>query len=164
VEAHAFNAAVLRLAALPFALALMILADVGVAEAQSSSEGQADPAELVLRNGRIVTLDEALPEATALAASAGRIMAVGSDREIEAYVGAETEVIDLDGRLAIPGFIEGHGHFMSLGTSRLILDLMHVAGWDEIVDMVAAAARDAAPGEWIRGRGRPWTRCRFTRS
>ena len=153
VEAHACKAAVLRRAALPFALVLMILTEVGVVKAQSSREGQAEPAELVLRNGRIVTLDEARPEATALAASAGRIMAVGSDEEIDAYIGAGTEVIDLEGRLAIPGFIEGHGHFMGLGTSRLILDLMHVAGWDEIVDMVADAARDAAPGEWIRGRG-----------
>ncbi len=153
MEAHACKAAVLRRAALPFALVLMILTEVGVVKAQSSREGQAEPAELVLRNGRIVTLDEARPEATALAASAGRIMAVGSDEEIEAYVGVGTEVIDLEGRLAIPGFIEGHGHFMGLGTSRLILDLMHVAGWDEIVDMVAVAARDAEPGEWIRGRG-----------
>lgn len=146
-------AAALRRAATPFALVLMLLSGAGVCEAQTAREGQAGQAELVLRNGRIVTLDEALPEATALAASAGRIMAVGSDEEVEAYVGAGTEVIDLRGRLAIPGFIEGHGHFMSLGTSRLILDLTRVAGWDEIVGMVEAAARDATPGEWIRGRG-----------
>ncbi len=117
----------------------------------AASDGGA--AELVLRGGRIVTLEEAQPEASALAAGGGRILAVGGDDEIEAYVGPGTEVIDLEGRLAIPGFIEGHGHFMSLGDSRLILDLMSVRSWDEIVGMVAEVAGTAAPGEWIRGRG-----------
>ncbi len=144
---------VLRRIAAPLVLGLMVLPGPGLAEAQGLRGGRAGPAELVLRNGRIVTLDEGRPEVTSLAAAAGRILAVGGDREIEAFVGRNTEVIDLDGHLAIPGFIEGHGHFMSLGTSRLILDLTRVAGWDEIVGMVESAARDAAPGEWIRGRG-----------
>ena len=110
-------------------------------------------ADLVLLNGRIVTLDDACPEASALAAAAGRILAVGDDEKIRRYTGARTEVVDLQGHLAVPGFIEGHGHFMSLGDSRLILDLTRVRGWSEIVAMVEAAARAAAPGEWIRGRG-----------
>ncbi|MDX1384961.1 MAG: amidohydrolase, partial [Thermoanaerobaculia bacterium] len=64
-------------------------------------------AELVLRGGRIVTLEEAQPKASALAAGGGRILAIGDDDEIDAYLGPDTEVIELDGRLAIPGFIEG---------------------------------------------------------
>ncbi len=118
------------------------------------SQGDAPvEADLVLLNGRIVTLDDARPEATALAAAAGRILAVGDDEEIRRYTGARTEVVDLQGHLAVPGFIEGHGHFMSLGDSRLILDLTRVRGWSEIVAMVEEAARAATPGEWIRGRG-----------
>jgi hypothetical protein len=82
-----------------------------------------------------------------------RITAVGSSADIGRYVGDATRVIDLEGRLAVPGFIEGHGHFMSLGESKTILDLTEATTWGEIVQMVADAARTAQPGAWIRGRG-----------
>lgn len=111
------------------------------------------PADLVLRNGKVVTVDDALPEAEAVAVTGDRIVAVGSDREIGKYVGESTEVIDLEGKLAIPGFIEGHGHFSYLGRAMLALDLTAAANWDEIVGMVDDAAREAEPGEWILGRG-----------
>jgi predicted amidohydrolase YtcJ len=111
------------------------------------------PADLVLRNGVIVTLEAGRPRAEALAARGETIVAVGSWSEVEAYVGPRTEVIDLRGRLAVPGFIEGHGHFTGIGETRLGLDLTQARSWDEIVAMVADAARAAAPGEWILGRG-----------
>ena len=111
------------------------------------------PADLVLRNGKVVTVDETRPEANALAIGGGTIVAVGSDEEIEAYIGPETEVLDLAGRLAIPAFIEGHGHFMGLGNSKMILDLTRVKDWNEIVTMVGEAAKTAEPGAWIQGRG-----------
>ena len=110
-------------------------------------------ADLVLRNGRIVTMDPARPAARALAARGGRIIAVGSDEEIARHVGPRSQVIDLQGRLAVPGFIEGHGHFLGLGESRMQLDLTRAGSWDEIVEQVAQAARRARPGAWIRGRG-----------
>jgi predicted amidohydrolase YtcJ len=113
----------------------------------------APEADLVLRNGRIVTMDPARPEARALAAGRGFIMAVGGDEEIARHVGPRTEVIDLHGRLVVPGFIEGHGHFLGLGESRMQLDLTRARSWDEIVEQVAQAARRARPGAWIRGRG-----------
>jgi predicted amidohydrolase YtcJ len=62
-------------------------------------------------------------------------------------------VIDLAGRLAIPGFIEGHGHFTGIGQMKMSLNLMGAKNWDAIVAMVAAAARESKPGEWIIGRG-----------
>ncbi|MGH7477820.1 MAG: amidohydrolase [Longimicrobiales bacterium] len=107
----------------------------------------------MLLNGRIVTVDPERPEAEALAVADDRIMAVGSRAEIEPHIGSETRVIDLRGRLTIPGFIEGHGHFMGLGEAKLNLDLTRAANWQDIVDLVAAAAREAQPGEWIIGRG-----------
>jgi predicted amidohydrolase YtcJ len=110
-------------------------------------------ADLVLTNGRIVTVDDALPEAEAIAVSGDRIVAVGSAAEIRRYIGPQTRMIDLQGRLAIPGFIEGHGHFMGLGRARTILDLTAARTWEEIVAMVAEAARTARPGEWIAGHG-----------
>ncbi len=80
-------------------------------------------------------------------------MAVGSDGEIGAYVGPQTEIIDLKGGLAVPGLIDGHGHFMSLGESLMGLDLRHPATWGEIVALVEKAAEGSEPGEWILGRG-----------
>jgi predicted amidohydrolase YtcJ len=114
---------------------------------------QTRPATLVLTNGRVVTMDSARPEAQAIAIAGDRIIAVGTSAEIQRMVGAQTQVIDLQGRLAIPGFIEGHGHFMGLGQSKLQLDLTTVKNWDEIVTMVRDAAAKAKPGEWILGRG-----------
>lgn len=112
-----------------------------------------EPADLVLRGGTVVTVDDALPEAQALAVRAGRIVAVGSDDEIDPYVGEGTEVVELAGRTAIPGFIESHAHYTGVGRASLQLDLMDVANWDEVVSTVAAAVAEAAPGELITGRG-----------
>lgn len=110
-------------------------------------------ADLVLLSGTVVTVDSNTPEAEALAVADGRVLALGSTSEIEAFVGEATEVVDLDGRLALPGFIEGHGHYLGLGRAQMILDLTGIRSWDEMVDLVAEAAGDAEPGEWITGRG-----------
>jgi predicted amidohydrolase YtcJ len=112
-----------------------------------------DTATLVLRNGIIVTVDDRQPQAQAIAVRGDRILAVGSDAEIQKFVSNATQVIDLQGKLAIPGFIEGHGHFTGIGSAKMNLDLMKVKNWDEIVSMVADAVKQAQPGEWILGRG-----------
>ncbi|MFW6078114.1 MAG: amidohydrolase [Gemmatimonadota bacterium] len=112
-----------------------------------------DAADLVLRNGKVVTVDDARPEADAVAIAGDTIVAVGDDVEIEPYIGSGTRVIDLDGALAVPGFIEGHGHFLGLGRAQMILDLTTATSWAEIVEMVAAAVAEAEPGDWIEGRG-----------
>jgi predicted amidohydrolase YtcJ len=110
-------------------------------------------ADLVLTGGRIVTLDPARPEATALAARDGRIVAIGSDAEIAAFAGPRTRRIDLGGKLAVPGLIEGHGHFAALGRASLMLELGDNRTWDSIVEEVAQAAKNARPGAWIYGHG-----------
>ncbi len=115
--------------------------------------GGTEYADLVLTGGRVVTVDDALPEAEALAVTGYTITAVGTNEEIAGHVGPSTEVVELDGRLVIPGFIEGHGHYMSLGRSKMILDLTTATSWDDIVQMVGEAASRAAPGEWVTGRG-----------
>ncbi|GMV08015.1 MAG: amidohydrolase [Gemmatimonadota bacterium] len=113
----------------------------------------AEPADLVLRGGTVVTADEGVPEGEAVAIRGGRIQAVGTDKEIRAFIGRETEVVELEGRTAIPGFIEGHGHYTGVGRAAMQLDLMDVANWDEVVAMVQAAVAQAQPGELIAGRG-----------
>jgi len=111
------------------------------------------PAELVVRGGRIVTEDAERPEATALAARDGRIVAVGGDEDVRPFLGPATRIVELHGRLAIPGFIESHAHFESIGRAAMILKLASASTWDEVVARVGEAARQAKPGEWILGRG-----------
>ncbi len=110
-------------------------------------------ADLVLRGGRIVTVDESLPEVEAVAVRGAYIAAVGSNDAIDRWIGPDTRVIDLEGRLVTPGFIEGHGHFMGLGEAEMILDLTQAPSWEAIVEQVGGAVAGAAPGEWILGRG-----------
>jgi len=111
------------------------------------------PADLVLRGGKVATVDPALGNAEAIAVNGYQVTAVGSNDEISAYIGPDTEVIELNGRFAMPGFIEGHGHYMGLGRSKQILDLSKVSNWGQIVTMVSGAVDKAQPGEWIFGRG-----------
>jgi predicted amidohydrolase YtcJ len=115
--------------------------------------GAQERATLVLRNGRIVTVDSTRPFAWGVAVVGDRIAAVGGESDIDGFIGPDTRIIDLDGKLAIPGFIEGHGHFMGLGQAKMQLDLTTARNWEEIVAMVERAARAARPGEWILGRG-----------
>jgi len=112
-----------------------------------------EPADLVLRNGKIVTLDEAQPTVEALAIRDGKVVALGTGEELEPFAGEATEVLDLEGRLAIPGLIEGHGHFLGMGLARMQLDLMGTTDWQEIVDKVATRVTEVEPGAWIEGRG-----------
>lgn len=130
-------------------LALVIL----ISAVGASCSAKVEPATLVLRNGKIVTEDPRHKDAQAIAVKGDTIVAVGTNEEIAAYQGETTQVIDLGGRLAIPGFIEGHGHFTGVGDARMQLNLMNVKNFDEIASMVAAAVKEAQPGQLIRGRG-----------
>ncbi len=130
-----------------------ILVSVQLAVAAGCAAPPEIEADLVLRGGKVVTVDENVPDGQAIAVKGDTIIAVGSNRQIRAYIGPGTEVIDLDGMLAIPGFVESHGHFLGIGDANMQLDLMNVANWDEIVSMVDAVAGDAPAGELIRGRG-----------
>jgi len=114
----------------------------------------AETADLVLVNGKIVTVDDRFPAATWIALRGDRISALGSDpKGFNRHVGSGTEIIDLGGALAVPGLIESHGHFTGLGQSQTVLDLTKARSWDDIVALVAGAAKKAKPGEWILGRG-----------
>lgn len=110
-------------------------------------------ADMVLTNGNVLTVDEARPAAGAVAIVGDRIIAVGNADDIDAYIGSSTEVIDLAGQTAIPGLIEGHGHYTSFGGSLMILDFRYAKSFAEIVSQVEEAASTTPPGEWIIGRG-----------
>lgn len=134
-----------------FSLAYAVVAALSLAAARLVA--QAPRADLVLVNGIVVTVDSARPRAEAVAVRGDRIVAVGTSDEIRRMAGPATRVVDLRGRLLVPGFIEGHGHFTGLGESKLVLDLTTATTWDDIVAMVGRAVQSARPGEWIVGRG-----------
>lgn len=118
-----------------------------------SAKNAVAPADLVLRGGKIATADPDFGNVQALAVNGYQITAVGSNEEIAEYIGPDTEIVELAGRFVMPGFIEGHGHYLGLGRSKQILDLNDVKNWEEVVTMVAVAVDKARPGEWIFGRG-----------
>lgn len=132
-------------------LFFFLLLALGTGCSQSPSTGQF--ADTLMINGNIYTVDTLLPGAEAVALRAGRIIEVGSTADVMALRGDSTEVIDLKGRFMMPGFIEGHGHFSGLGYSLINLNFLNTSSWEEIVQMVAEAAEQAEPGEWIVGRG-----------
>ena len=132
---------------------LFLLAGSFLAVAMTACGPKVEPADMVLLNGKVATVDPERPQAQAIAVRGDIIAAVGAQEEIRRYVGPNTQVIDLAGMLAVPGFIEGHGHFTGLGESKMNLDLTRAANWDEIVAMVGEAAGKAKPDEWILGRG-----------
>lgn len=119
----------------------------------TASVAATDPADLVLLHARISTMDPSRPEATALAVRGDRIVAVGAEADVLPLRGSRTQVIDAAGRRVVPGFVEGHGHFMSLGEQLTVLDLRETRSWDEIVQKVREAAANTAPGDWIEGAG-----------
>lgn len=131
----------------------LILAVAGTAAVTTQSAAQPSPATLVLHNGRIVTVDDTRPDAQAIAVNGDTIVALGTNAEIRRYIGPQTQVIDLNGQMAMPGFIESHGHFNGIGQAKLGLELMNTKSWQEIVGMVRDAAAKARPGQWIVGRG-----------
>jgi len=111
-------------------------------------------ADLILRDGRFWTggpPGAAAPKAEAVAIANGRFLALGSNDEIKAYVGPNTQIIDLGGRLAIPGFIDDHVHFLDGGFQLLEVDLKDARDEAEFVRRIAEKATSLPSGRWILG-------------
>jgi len=134
-------------------LALTISVLSAAAARPTVQQPPVQPADLVLTNGKVLTVEDELPEAQAIATRGDRIVALGRAADMRPFIGPATQVVDLQGRLVIPGFVEGHGHFTGVGEAQLNLKLMPTTSWEQIVSMVGEAAKGAKPGEWIIGRG-----------
>lgn len=113
--------------------------------------GPKEEADLVLRNGKVATVDADFSIQQAIAIQGDRIVFVGSNEAVNSYVGSNTEVIDLEEKLVLPGLIDGHAHMHNLGEEVMNLDIYGAASFQEIVDKVAERAKTAQPGEWIFG-------------
>ncbi|MCC7024971.1 MAG: amidohydrolase [Thermomicrobiales bacterium] len=109
--------------------------------------------ELILVNGRIHTIDDRTPSATAVAIRDGRFVAVGSDDEIRALAGEATQIEDLQGAAVVPGLIDAHNHLQTTGQMLREVRLYDTRTIPEIVERVAARVAETPKGEWIVGRG-----------
>ncbi len=112
-------------------------------------------ADLVLREGKIVSMDVNETVTKAMAVKFGRILALGDTREIETFIGPGTEVINLKSRTVIPGLIESHSHIVREGAVRMLIeDLSQEAGVrsiSDIQDRMNKRAKITAKGDWVIG-------------
>ena len=93
------------------------------------------------------------PRAQAIAVRDGRVVAVGSNQQIQAMKGAKTQVVDLGGRFVMPGFNDAHLHLASGGFEHLNVELAGTKTLQEMQQRIGDRVKTAAPGEWILGRG-----------
>jgi predicted amidohydrolase YtcJ len=113
----------------------------------SSLEAQAEPADLVLYNGKIVTVDDAFSIRETIVIKDGRIAAIGGNELRNHYAAAR--IIDLKGRTVIPGFHDSHIHLA--GHSRRYIDFRDTTSLVQLKQQVSEKAKELGPGEWITG-------------
>ena len=114
-------------------------------------------ANLVIINGKVITVDKDFSIKQAVAVQGGKILAVGTNDEIKAFIGSNTKVLDLKGKPIMPGINESHMHAPFFGSTRppLAIDLTYpaVKSIPELVDALRREVEKTKPGEWIRGFG-----------
>lgn len=123
-----------------------------------------EPADLLFVNGMVYTAEDASPTAEAVAVRGDSIVFVGSSAEAERYRGEGTEVVDLAGKVLLPGLTDAHAHLAGIGERELSLNLEGTQSLEEMLARVKARVDQAAPGAWVVGRGwieTPWTPRRF---
>ena len=113
-----------------------------------------EKAEIIFHNAFVYPVSSNPIKDGAVAVSNGEIIGIGSSAEIlSKWAGDDTELHDCNGMFLMPGFIEGHGHFSSLGLNLIHLDLLATTSWNDIIDSVSIRTSSSPPGSWIVGRG-----------
>jgi predicted amidohydrolase YtcJ len=113
----------------------------------------ARPADFIVTNARIYTVDDARPVVSAMAVRDGKVLFIGSAREALALKGAATRVADLGGRTVIPGMVDAHAHLLGLGQSLRTVNLFGAKSYDEVIARVVERAKGLPAGQWLLGRG-----------
>ena len=109
-----------------------------------------DPADLILRNGLIYTVDSTNTLTEAVAIRGGKFVFVGANKDVKKYQGKQTKVIDLKGAFVLPGFSDNHVHFAS-AAQFLEFNIMRAATQQEFVARVRDVVARLSKGEWILG-------------
>jgi hypothetical protein len=129
------------------------LADRGGPRCATVSGMQPTTADLVLTGGHVHTVEAALPRAEAVAVAGQRIVAVGSAHDVAVWIGPRTRVVDLAGRLLLPGFQDAHVHPVTGGMDLVECDLRERRGRDGAIAAVRAYAEAHPEKTWIVGSG-----------
>lgn len=116
-------------------------------------------ADFALINSRIWTGDSTQPTAEAFAAKDGKILAVGATVEVRELCSKNTTLFDAEGKLVIPGFIDGHVHFVMGGSSLIETDLTNINSRELFVNIISRQSRELPPGSWLTGIG--WDNSRW---
>ncbi len=111
---------------------------------------RAQVADFIFTNAKVWTVDQSKPRAEAVAVLNGRIVGLGSKVDIKRYIGHKTRVIDVRGKLMLPGFIDNHTHFMSGGFQLQSVDLKYANNETEFAKLIRERAQKY-PGRWITG-------------
>ncbi len=122
------------------------------------------PADLVLRGGTVYTVSDGHPTAEAIAVTGTRIVFAGSSAEVARFVGPRTRLVELGGRVVVPGLTDAHYHLLGVGEREVTLNLEGARSLDELLSRVKARVSEARPGQWVTGRGwieTHWTPRRF---
>jgi predicted amidohydrolase YtcJ len=109
--------------------------------------------DLILVNGNFHTQDSERPRVSAVAVAQGRFLAIGEDQEIRELASRDTQIVDLEGRLGLPGMTDSHFHYYDWALGRQELALADVADFQELLERVKARAEETPPGHWILGQG-----------
>jgi predicted amidohydrolase YtcJ len=133
--------------------ALIVLVALACRRSPDTSAPEVPPADLVLRHAAVYTVNAARSWASAVAVRAGRIVYVGSDSLPSGLVGSTTELIDLRGRMVLPGFQDGHVHLIDSGVELGQCTLDDLTTASSIVDSIRACARARPGGAWLLGGG-----------
>src|SRR3979490_2943779 len=118
----------------------------------SLGQSQHQPvADLIINNAKIWTVDKAVPTAQAVAGLGDRIVAVGSNADVDLWRGPQTRVMDGGGKLLVPGFNDAHVHFISGGSQLDNVQLNDVTSAEEFTRRIGAQAKSIPKGRWILG-------------
>ncbi len=133
-----------------------------IASATAVLSGQQPAPDLILSNGKIITVDEHFTIAQAVAIKGDRIMAVGTSQEVARLARPNTRTIDLRGKAVIPGLIDNHMHLLRAGTTWIReLRFDGVESRKRAIEMLRARVKAVGPGEWVYNIG-GWTHQQFT--
>jgi predicted amidohydrolase YtcJ len=130
-----------------FLLCLFLLAVVARVNSEEA------PADLILTNATVITMDPALPQAQAIAMRGDRIVWIGEEADINKWFGRNTKVLGLKGAYVFPGLIDSHAHITGLGGAQITIDLVGAPDLPAVLEEVKAQVAKTAAGQWVQGRG-----------